>query len=55
MEIKWSFSRAISGLLPPHHGDEALDLGGVGDLSGGGSGGEFPSYGGWFWLNFGVS
>ena len=36
------------GLLPPHHGDEVLDLGGVGDISGGGSGVEFPSYGGWF-------
>ena len=53
MKIKREIHQATStnpesrgGLLPPHHGDEVLDLGGVGDLSGGGSGGEFPSYGG---------
>ena len=43
------------GLLPLHHGGDDLDLGEVEDLSGGGSGGEFPFYGGRIWLSFGVS
>ena len=48
MKIKREIHQATStnpqsrgGLLPSHHGDDDLDLGGVGDLSGGGSGGEF--------------